>query len=87
MAARFLIAGKVQGVFFRAATRQQALSLGLRGHAINLPDGSVEVVVAGDSDAIEQLADWLRHGPPMARVTALHREPWTAPVPEGFVTG
>lgn len=87
MAARFLIAGKVQGVFFRAATRQQALSLGLRGHAINLPDGSVEVVVAGDSDAIEQLADWLRHGPPMARVTKLHREPWTTPVPGGFVTG
>lgn len=71
--ARFLVAGRVQGVFFRAATREQALRLGLRGHASNLADGRVEVVVVGDNAAIEILADWLQRGPPMARVAAVVR--------------
>ncbi|WP_242113069.1 acylphosphatase [Luteimonas aquatica] len=73
-AARFHVAGKVQGVFFRASTREQALRLGLRGHARNLADGRVEVLAAGDAAAVEHLADWLRHGPSQARVDALTRE-------------
>lgn len=72
-AARFLVAGKVQGVFFRASAREQALWLGLRGHARNLRDGRVEVVAAGDAAAIETLAQWLRHGPPMAEVLSVER--------------
>ena len=72
-AARFLVGGKVQGVFFRASTREQALRLGLRGHARNLRDGRVEVVAAGDAAAIEKLAQWLQHGPPMAEVRAVER--------------
>lgn len=72
-AARFLVSGKVQGVFFRASTRGQALRLGLRGHARNLPDGRVEVVAVGDDDAIDALADWLRRGPPTARVDGVVR--------------
>ncbi|HZH43880.1 MAG TPA: acylphosphatase [Lysobacter sp.] len=72
-AARFLIAGRVQGVFFRASTREQAERLGLRGHARNLPDGRVEVLAAGDAAAIEQLAAWLAHGPPLARVERVER--------------
>ena len=71
--ARFLVSGKVQGVFFRASTREQARRLGLRGHARNLADGRVEVVVAGDDDAVEALAQWLRRGPPMARVETVER--------------
>jgi acylphosphatase len=70
-AARFLVGGKVQGVFFRASTREQALRLGLRGHARNLRDGRVEVVAAGDAAAIETLAQWLQHGPPMAEVKSV----------------
>ncbi|MGN7724408.1 acylphosphatase [Luteimonas sp. 22616] len=70
-AARFLVSGKVQGVFFRAGTREQAWRLGLRGHARNLADGRVEVVVAGDAAAIEAFAGWLRRGPPMARVESV----------------
>ena len=66
--ARFLVSGKVQSVFFRASTREQARRLGLRGHARNLADGRVEVVVAGDDDAVEALAQWLQRGPPMALV-------------------
>ena len=74
-AARFYVAGKVQGVFFRASTREQATRLGLRGYARNLADGRVEVLAAGDSVALDTLADWLRHGPTHARVDALVREP------------
>ena len=46
-AVRFLVRGKVQGVWFRASTRAEALALGLRGHARNLADGGVEVVSEG----------------------------------------
>lgn len=70
-AARFVITGKVQGVFFRAGTREQALALGLRGHARNMDDGSVEVLAAGDAAAIDRLHAWLRRGPPLARVDAV----------------
>jgi len=74
-AARFVVSGKVQGVFFRASTRDRAQALGLRGFAKNLPDGRVEVLVAGDDAAIDELAAWLREGPPMARVEDLERMP------------
>ena len=73
-AARFLVSGKVQGVFFRASTCEQAQRLELRGHARNLPDGRVEVLAVGEPDAIDALARWLQHGPPQARVDALARE-------------
>ena len=55
IAARFLVSGKVQGVFFRASTCEQARRLGLRGHARNLPDGRVEVVSAGTEEAVDAL--------------------------------
>lgn len=72
-AARFLVSGKVQGVWFRASTRDEATRLGLRGCARNLDDGRVEVVAVGTDDAVEQLAQWLHHGPPLARVEVLER--------------
>jgi acylphosphatase len=74
-AARFVVSGKVQGVFFRASARDRANALGLRGFAKNLTDGRVEVLVAGDDAAIDELAAWLREGPPMARVEDLERMP------------
>ncbi len=70
---RFLISGKVQGVWFRASTRDEALRLKLRGYAGNLADGRVEVLAMGDADAIEQLSSWLQHGPPLARVDTVER--------------
>lgn len=73
-AARFLVSGKVQGVFFRASTREQAERLQLRGHARNLADGRVEVLAAGSPDAIDALERWLHHGPPHARVDGVERE-------------
>ena len=60
--------GRVQGVWFRDSTRREAERLGITGHAINLPDGSVEVLACGASDALAELEDWLRRGPPLALV-------------------
>jgi acylphosphatase len=73
-ARRFFVSGRVQGVFFRASTRTQAERLGLRGHALNLPDGRVEVLAVGTPAAVAELADWLRQGPPAARVDAIDVE-------------
>ena len=70
---RFLIGGKVQGVFFRARTRDRAQALKLRGFARNLPDGRVEVLAIGEDDAVEELAQWLHYGPSQARVDELER--------------
>jgi acylphosphatase len=68
VARRFIVTGKVQGVYFRHSTRLEAERLGIRGVARNLPDGSVEVIAQGTDAAVETLRQWLRHGPPMARV-------------------
>lgn len=86
-AARFIVSGKVQGVFFRASTREQARKLGLSGHAINLDDGCVEVVAQGDAEAIEALAAWLRQGPPSARVDAVERSGCEGDGVSGFSIG
>lgn len=83
-AARFLVGGRVQGVFFRASTREQALRLGLRGHARNLDDGDVEVIAAGDAQALDRLEAWLRTGPPKARVTRVERAAFDGDVRDGF---
>ena len=72
--ARFLVRGKVQGVFFRASTREQAVKLGLSGYAKNLPDGRVEVLAEGDASALDALERWLHVGPPMARVESVERD-------------
>ena len=82
-AARFIVRGKVQGVWFRASTRDEAMRLGLAGHARNLADGSVDVLAIGDAAAIDMLERWLQVGPPLARVDAVSRSalavdlPWT----------
>jgi len=60
---RYLVSGRVQGVFFRASTRYQAQSLGISGYARNLADGRVEVLACGESKALDQLRTWLVKGP------------------------
>ncbi|MDQ3287792.1 MAG: acylphosphatase [Pseudomonadota bacterium] len=74
-ASRFIVSGKVQGVWFRASTRDRALALGLCGHAKNLPDGTVEVIAMGEPEEVATLAEWLQQGPPMARVDSVTRSP------------
>lgn len=84
-ATRFLVGGKVQGVFFRASTREQALKLGLRGYAKNLADGRVEVLAEGDERSLDALDRWLHVGPPMARVETVERsDAEVGEVGEGF---
>ncbi len=65
---RFVVSGRVQGVFFRQSTRQVARQLGLLGWCRNNADGTVEVCACGDDAAIDQLHSWLKRGPEAARV-------------------
>jgi acylphosphatase len=83
-AIRCLVAGRVQGVYYRSATVQQAERLRLRGWVRNRADGRVEVVAVGAPEAVAALAAWLWEGPPAARVDAVHLEEWTGDVPAGF---
>lgn len=88
VARRFVVTGRVQGVFFRASTRDVAVSLGLSGHALNTPDGRVEVVAAGDADAVARLGEWLWKGSPMSRVDDVAAEEIALPPDlSGFRTG
>ena len=86
---RCYVQGRVQGVFFRASTAQVADRLGITGHALNLPDGRVEVLACGPAAAVDDLCRWLRHGPPSARVDALDCEDVDCPEPRParFSTG
>lgn len=85
--ARFIISGRIQGVFFRASAREQALALGLTGHAINLDDGRVEVLASGAGEAIDTLEAWLHQGSPAARVDKVFRENLAEQDLSGFITG
>jgi acylphosphatase len=62
------IKGRVQGVYFRASTMEQALRLGIVGWVMNCPDGSVEVLAEGEKEELEKLVSWCRKGPPGAKV-------------------
>jgi len=66
--AHVMISGRVQGVFFRAETRETARSLGLSGWVRNTRDGRVEAVFEGDSKAVEEMVQWCNKGPAGARV-------------------
>lgn len=72
------ISGRVQGVFFRDATRQKARQLGLSGWVSNMADGRVEAVFEGDPGAVEEAVRWCERGPDQASVEdvdASHEEP------------
>jgi len=71
-----IVTGRVQGVFFRRATADQARALGLTGLARNCADGSVEIVAEGKRQSLEMLLKWVGHGPPHARVDKV-RPVWT----------
>jgi len=65
---RLQIRGRVQGVWFREATRIEAERLGVRGWVRNCADAGVEAVLEGEPGAVRELEAWCRHGPPSARV-------------------
>lgn len=59
----------MQGVFFRASTQREAQAKGISGYAMNLDNGSVEVLLCGQADAVGHLKAWLWEGPPAAHVS------------------
>ena len=63
--------GRVQGVFFRGATREQARALGISGWVRNLADGQVEIVAEGEHANIEAFLNWCERGPPRAQVDSV----------------
>ena len=83
----FRVEGRVQGVWFRESTREQAERLGLTGHAINCADGSVEVLACGAPEALDTLARWLGEGPPMAEVSSVVGSGYDGVCPGRFSTG
>lgn len=82
----FHVTGRVQGVFYRVSTRDVAVPLGIKGHAINLPDRSVEVRACGDPAAVEKLLDWLHEGPRHAEVAAVRETKTACTQPQRFTT-
>lgn len=70
----FRVHGKVQGVFFRASTKQKAKELGLAGWVRNCTDGSVQAAAQGPREALEEMVEWARTGPEHANVTSLDIE-------------
>lgn len=80
------VRGRVQGVFYRAAAREQAELLGLRGGVRNRLDRSVELWAEGDEGELAALLRWCAQGPPAARVDAIDVV-WSEPIgeDEGFV--
>lgn len=70
---RFVVSGLVQGVFFRASTREHARQLGLSGWVRNLPGGRVEVLACGSVEMLDALHEWLWEGPSEARVVSVER--------------
>lgn len=81
---RFVVLGRVQGVFYRASTEQTAQRLGLTGWVRNRADGSVELVACGDDVKLDALEKWLWQGPANARVEKVIAEATALQVFEDF---
>lgn len=84
-AVHLLVSGRVQGVWFRVSTRDEAVRLGLAGWVRNLADGRVEVLAAGPREALMALVGWAHQGPSGARVAGVEVT-WTEPqdLPQPF---
>lgn len=84
---RCRVVGRVQGVFFRHSTRQVAEKLGITGYAINLDNGSVEVLACGNKQALSELKVFLHEGPQQAQVDEVVCHPVEKMTHSGFSTG
>jgi len=84
VAVRAVVEGRVQGVGFRGSAREAAARLRVVGWVRNADDGTVEVYAEGPRSAVDSFLEWLRAGPPGARVDALKVE---AAVPSGAYRG
>ncbi len=83
---RFTVTGRVQGVFFRATTRDKALELGIQGWVRNISTGQVELLACGEPESVDELQKWLWQGPKFAKVTDVTLEVVTYELDfDGFV--
>ncbi|MEA2406777.1 MAG: acylphosphatase [Thermoleophilaceae bacterium] len=78
---RIVVHGRVQGVFFRDSCRREANARGVAGWIANRPDGAVEAVFEGESDAVAALVDFSGHGPRGAEVESVEE---SSEEPEGL---
>jgi len=83
-AVRLIIDGRVQGVGYRQWTVREALARGLDGWVRNLPDGTVEALLAGPEEAVSAMIDACRKGPRFAAVASVREQPAEAPAETGF---
>jgi acylphosphatase len=67
--ARVIVHGNVQGVFFRASTRDESIRIGVGGWVRNLPDGTVQALFEGEKKKVETIIGWCHVGPPGAQVS------------------
>jgi acylphosphatase len=84
-----VVAGRVQGVFYRATAARRAQELVIRGYARNLADGRVEVLACGEEEAVRTFVSWLWTGSSASKVTsvdAIDVPPASVQVPTGFHT-
>jgi acylphosphatase len=84
-----LVAGRVQGVFYRGTAQRRARELGISGYARNLADGRVEVVACGEDAAVQTFVSWLWTGSSASKVTAVEvtdLPPDSVPPSAGFLT-
>lgn len=73
-----VVTGRVQGVFYRHSTSQEAIKRGITGWVRNLPSGEVECLICGEEAVVLEMIEWLKRGPPAAKVTevAVSPQPW-----------
>lgn len=69
-----IVQGKVQGVFFRASTKDKAVELELSGFVRNMPNGTVEIVAEGSQKQLKKLVDWCHKGPDRSIVSEVHTD-------------
>ncbi len=79
----YLVSGRVQQVYFRRSTVEEARRLGITGWVRNLPDGRVEATAYGSATALKIFDTWLQTGPAMARVEKVEVKPVNADQPPG----
>ena len=84
MARHVVVTGRVQGVAFRAWTREKAQTLGVSGWVRNRADGSVEALLSGPDEAVEALIEAFHRGPPLASVEAVRATAVEPPSETGF---
>lgn len=81
------VSGKVQGVWFRQSTKEQALKQGVTGWAKNLGDGRVETLLCGEEESVMDVLAWLHEGPERAQVDDVTIKTLVYQTVDGFVTG